>query len=50
MCCGELGTVGMDRMDSDFDFIFIIISFLAQNEIETKIFLKVLSILSICML
>ena len=39
----------MDRMDSDFDFIFILISFLAQNEIETKIFLKVLSILSICM-
>ena len=28
----------VDRMDSDFDFIFIIISFLAQNEIETKIF------------
>ena len=44
------GVVGMDRMDSDFDFIFILISFLAQNEIWMKIFLKVLSILSICML
>jgi len=31
MCCGELGMVGMDRMDSDFDFIFILISFLAQK-------------------
>jgi len=41
--------IEMDRTDSDFDFIFITISFLAQNEIQTKIFLKVLSVLSICM-